>query len=413
MKSKLILSVVDQALVSAFNFGLNLYLIKVWSVEEYGLFAIVSATAIFATMIQNAVINTPLSVHLPVASTAIDKALLLRVFSATNFSLTILVMIASWGGLLLWLGASQMALVIGASAYICTQFLREYYRSLLAVEGRLGILLLSDAAYVGLAITGLGYLHWREQDRMISMLLTILGGTGLIAMLHHLVPIRVPSLRNLPAEMISVFSKQMPEIRWSLLGVLTTDIQNRGYLFVAAAVFGPASVAQLQAGRIFFGPLNLLTSAWARVVRPQLAAQIGEGKLGLFSSVLKRAVWSFAIFNIFFLLALSLAWPYLSALVFSEKYEGLGILVAGWGVANLLFQIRACLGTGVQALRRFRDLTLATISGAIVSAALLALACMAEEAKWLIASVIGGECVAVIVVIRILRRYLPLDATTK
>jgi hypothetical protein len=65
------------------------------------------------------------------------------------------------------------------------------------------------------------------------------------------------------------------------------------------------------------------------------------------------------------------------------------------------------LSIGVQALRHFRNLTLATIYGAILSAVLVALACFVHEPMWMIASVIGGECVAIVVVIRILRRYMP------
>ncbi len=269
-------------------------------------------------------------------------------------------------------------------------------------------LLLADAAYVGLAAVALACLHWLAPKSLqtVSVFLLVLSATGLLPMLRHLVPNRLPSLRALPGEMAAVFAKQLHEIRWSLLGVITTDIQNRGYLFVAAAVFGPATVAHLQAGRIFFGPLNLLTSAWARVARPRLAGLIGRGEIPRFYSLLKRALWAFAAFNVLFLICLWLAWPYLSAFVFGDKYKELGFLVAGWGVANLFFQIRSCLGIGVQALRRFRDLTLATIYGAILSAVFVALACGVREPTWLVASVIGGECVAIAVVISVLRRNL-------
>ena len=70
MKRRLALSVGDQAVISAFNFALNLLLIKLWTPEDFGLFAIVAAAALFTTMIQNAVINTPLAVHLPAVSDA-------------------------------------------------------------------------------------------------------------------------------------------------------------------------------------------------------------------------------------------------------------------------------------------------------------------------------------------------------
>ena len=406
MKRRLALSVGDQAVISAFNFALNLLLIKLWTPEDFGLFAIVAAAALFTTMIQNAVINTPLAVHLPAVSDAAEKALLRRVFSAANGLLALLVLFLSGGGLLLWLGTAQLALVLGASLYMGSQFMREYHRSLLAVEGRLGALVWVDVAYVVLSSAALASAHVFAggQWQTVAVFLLALSASGVLCIAPYLLPRQWPALAALPGDMRQVFRQQQHEIRWSLLGAVTTDIQNRGYIFVAAAFFGPITVAHLQAGRIFFGPLGLLTSAWARVARPQLAMLLGQGNVARFNILMKRALWAFVAFNVLFMVALWLAWPYLSALVFSDKYKDLGFLVAAWGVANIAFQIRSCLSIGVQALRRFRELTMATIFGALVSVVLVALACAINESTWLIASVIGGECVAVLVVIRILRR---------
>lgn len=408
MKGSLILSVTDQAVISAFNFTLNLYLIKLWSPEDFGFFAIVSAFALLAAMIQNALINTPLAVHLPIASSIDDKELLRRVFSASNFFLTILLLILSVIGLLWWLGASQFALALAAGLFIGSQFLREFCRALLAVEGKLGGLLLVDLAYVLLSALTLAEFHWQgASSQTLSVVLFVLSTWGALSVFVYLLPRQMPSLRSLPSEIRTVFVKQKDEIRWSLLGVITTDIQNRGYLYVAAAVFGPVMVAHLQAGRIFFGPLNLLTSAWARVARPLLASHLGRGEISRFKVLLSQALWSFVAFNLVFLACLWFAWPYLSDFVFGDKYKNLGFLVAAWGGANLVFQIRSCLSIAVQALRRFRDLTLGTIFGALVSAVVVALACMFKQPAWLVGSVIAGECVAIVVVIKVLRRHLP------
>lgn len=406
MKRRLALSVGDQAVISAFNFALNLFLIKLWTPENFGLFAIVAAAALFTTMIQNAVINTPLAVHLPPVADTDERALLRRVFSAANGLLALLVLLLSGGGLFLWLGTAQLALVGGATLYMGSQFMREYTRGLLATEGRLGALVGVDIAYVVLSSAALAaaYVFAGGQWQTVAVFLMALSAAGLLSIAAHVVPRQWPVLAALPGEMRLVFARQQHEIRWSLLGAVTTDIQNRGYIFVAAAFFGPVVVAHLQAGRIFFGPLGLLTSAWARVARPQLAMLLGRGDVTHFNTLMKRALWVFVAFNVLFMLGLWLAWPYLSALVFSDKYKDLGFLVAAWGVANIAFQIRSCLSIGVQALRRFRELTMATLFGALVSVALVALACAVNESTWLIASVIGGECVAVLVVIRILRR---------
>ena len=415
MRRRLAFSVLDQGVVSAFSFALNLYLIRLWSPEDFGVFAIIAATSLFSTMIQNALINTPLAVHLPAAASDDDKALLRRVFSAANLILTLLVLLLSVFGLLGWLGVSQGTLVLGATLYMGSQFVREYARSLLAVDGKLGTLLTVDVAYVVLATGVLAGLQrfGTAQLQTVSMLMLALSVAGLLTIAPHLMPRQWPRLNTLPGEMVRVFRQQGHEIRWSLLGAVTTDIQNRGYIFVAAAFFGTATVAHLQAGRIFFGPLGLLTGAWSRVARPHLAGLLGRGDSAGFNSNLRHALWAFVAFNMLFMVGLWLAWPTLSALVFGDKYKGLGFLVVAWGVANIVFQIRSCLSVGVQALRRFRELTLATIFGALVSVVLVAVACLMNESTWLVASVIGGECMATLVVIRILRHPVLNEGITQ
>ena len=406
MKRKLFFSIGDQAVVSAFNFALNLFLIKLWSPEDFGVFALVAASAIFATMLQNAAVSTPLAVHLPAASDADARAVLRRVFSSANWALTGVVLLLSAAGFFAWLGDGQRELVLAASVYLASQFLREYQRGLLAVDGRLVALFVADSLYVVLATGGIAVLHFAAGGawERVAVVLFLIAAAGVVSMAPQLLPRQRPSFAGLATQMRQVFGGQWHEIRWSLLGALTTDIQNRGYIFVAAAFFGPATVAHLQAGRIFFGPLGLITNAWSRVARPQLAAHLARGESAQFNATLWRALWAFVAFNLFFLLALWFAWPFLSNFVFSDKYQGLAGLVVAWGVVNLVSQTRACLSIGVQALRRFRELTLATIAGAMVSAVLLVAACLATESNWLIASVIGGECVALSIIVRVLRR---------
>ena len=76
----------------------------------------------------------------------------------------------------------------------------------------------------------------------------------------------------------------------------------------------------------------------------------------------------------------------------------------------ILFQSRSCLGIGIQAMRRFRELTLATVAGAALALALAGVICFTGRATWLVGPVIAGECLALLIVIRILRRPAPIPA---
>jgi len=63
MKKRIFLSTVDQGLLSVLNFSINIFLIKIWSTEYYGVYSIIFALCIVQTGLQNALINTPYSVN--------------------------------------------------------------------------------------------------------------------------------------------------------------------------------------------------------------------------------------------------------------------------------------------------------------------------------------------------------------
>ena len=156
MSRRLTLSIADQGIVSAFNFALNLYLVRVAAPDDFGLFAIVNAASLFAAMVQNAIVNTPLSVHLPAAHDADEKSLLLRAFSAVNLALTACVLLAG-AAILAWrLGAAGLPVAGCACFYLFSQFIREFHRAQLAVEGRLAALLSADAACAAPTLAGVG-----------------------------------------------------------------------------------------------------------------------------------------------------------------------------------------------------------------------------------------------------------------
>jgi O-antigen/teichoic acid export membrane protein len=194
------------------------------------------------------------------------------------------------------------------------------------------------------------------------------------------------------------------EASWSLIGVATTEAQNRGYVFVVGAIFGTAAVGSIQAGRVFFGPLNLVTSAWSRVARPYLSVLVEESNSGKFFRLLGVSVLSFIVLNISFSSALWFAWPFLNLHFFGDKYSGVVLTVMLWALATLLFQIRSVCGVGVQACRKFKQLALTTVIGAVVSMAALMWVCWAGMLAWAVSSVIAGEFVAAASIFYILAR---------
>jgi len=167
---------------------------------------------------------------------------------------------------------------------------------------------------------------------------------------------------------------------------------------------GPQQWGASRRGEFFFGPLNLVASAWSRVARPHLSVLVEERNSGKFFRLLGVSVLSFIVLNIAFSSALWFAWPFLNQHFFGDKYSGVILTVMLWALATLLFQIRSVCGVGVQACRKFRQLALTTVIGAVASMGVLFGVCMAGVSEWAVTSVIAGEVVAAAGIFYILAR---------
>lgn len=389
----------DQGLISAFNFGLNLLLIKAWNPQEYGKFGIILSVGLLLVGIQNALVNTPAAVMLPTANSALTEKQLRTLFSVVNILICILAFICSFS-LMLFPGLGLGSPTITAIGfYLATTLFREYLRNRAIVIGRLRSVLIDDSFFVLLAATELLYQHLFIKHINVNMFslafcLNALAWANLIVMLPSLWGEIRSVLQNPWQTCKKLYPGVWKEASWSLVGVATTEAQNRGYIFMVGAIFGTAAVGDIQAGRVFFGPLNLISSAWSRVARPHLSVLADNSHSREFFRLLGVSVLSFIALNVIFSLALWFAWPFLNQHFFGPKYSGIALMVMLWALATLLFQIRSVCGVAVQACRGFKHLALTTVIGAAVSIGVLTGICFIGLSEWVIASVIAGEIVA-------------------
>ena len=406
MKKRVAISIVDQGLVSAFNFALNLMLIKAWSPQEYGKFGIILSVGLLLVGVQNAMVNTPASVMLPTATSGLRKKQLRTLFSVVNMLICIAAFLSSFLFALFPQLDLDTPTVTAIGYYLATTLFREYLRNRAIVVGRLKSVLIDDGFFVILAAAELFYAYrYLEPDALsLAFCLNALALANLMIMLSSLIS-EIRSLLQSPWQTCkALYPGVWKEASWSLIGVATTEAQNRGYVFVVGAIFGTAAVGSIQAGRVFFGPLNLVTSAWGRVARPYLSVLVDQSNSSKFFRLLGVSVFSFIVLNISFSSALWFAWPFLNLHFFGDKYSGLILTVMLWAFATLLFQIRSVCGVGVQACRKFKQLALTTVIGAVVSMAALIWVCWAGMLAWAVSSVIAGEFVAAACIFYILAR---------
>ncbi|BDY04593.1 hypothetical protein [Ferrimonas sp. YFM] len=403
MKTKVVVSAIDQGLLSAFNFGLNLALIKFWTPALFGVYSILFTLSFVFISFQNALINTPYSVLIPARE---NPDPLRRTLSWSN--ILFLIALAVLCTLLQMVpGLSQpyasSALV---TLFFVIRLLREYFRCRWSAELELMPVLWADLAFVSLFTLGAGLLWWQLGWANVSLdqLLWLLCISQLLSLGYMLVK-EVPLLQPMNwRQLASHYAPVWQQSRWSLVGVTTTEIQNRGYIFVVGLLFGSTMVGFIQAGRVFFGPLNIITSAWTRVAKPTLARLNAEGKQDAFQKLVRQGLIGFLLFNLLFSLALFLFWPLLEAHLFSDDYQNVGWVTMQWAIVTLLFHLRATGSAAIQAQNRFKPLAKATLWGALFALSSLALIGLTGGGAWVVVSVNIGEAVAFGYVLRLLQR---------
>ncbi|MBU1174398.1 MAG: hypothetical protein KKH72_03265 [Alphaproteobacteria bacterium] len=360
MRKQVVLSILDQAALSAMSLGLNIVLIALASPEQFGHFVLLFSGLIFATSAQNALIFTPLNVLLP-GRDAAEQARQLAMLTTIN---VLTITVAALAGLALAaLLAAGPWLVAASALYYATGLMREYARNLFIVRDNVERALVLDGLQMALAAPAIGGL-WLATDPVTA----VVGGVS-IANLLAMLACRQDfhwDLRHFGRHW-SEYGEHWRQTRWALQGAAQTEAQTRGYVFFTQAWKGPAALATLQAGRVLLAPLILIAGAWGRVARPRLVAlfhrEPGASGFGVLSGGIVTVTGASMIYG----LVILLFWPLIETLVFKDKYPDMSGIVALWWAQALFASINVALGTLLQARQQFRGLALVGMAGAVGS----------------------------------------------
>jgi O-antigen/teichoic acid export membrane protein len=151
--------------------------------------------------------------------------------------------------------------------------------------------------------------------------------------------------------------------RWSVLGVLLTELTANAHVYLVTFVFGPASFALLAVGSLLMRPSVLVLSALPDLERPEMVRLIAAGdRRGVLRSVKEFRTAAGAVWFATFLTAGAvLMWfPHL---VVKHGYDSSQVLVvlAFWGAITAVRVARTPESVLLQAAGEFRSL--ATVSG--------------------------------------------------
>lgn len=365
MKGAVILSIIDQALISAFNLLLNLAFIAWSTPDEFGRFVVILSGAFFANSAQNALILMPLNYLLPGRPEAEANSSLSMLTSA-NLALTGLVLVVSLG-----LGAlvdANAVLYLCILAHFSVMMLREYARNIMVVRGRVDKTLLNDVIYV-VASAGSGALFWTLGEAVPAALGGMAAG-GLASLLGGRVS-TVFAPGHFRAH-LREYRTVWKETRWALQGALQHEAEVRSYVFLVEHWRNAATLGMLQAGRVALSPLMLISNGWRRVARPRIVEDLILGH----HQPIRKQLWFGAVVitaaSVLYGLVLAAAWPLLETFVFKNRYGDMQAVVLCWWLYSCIVGLLTVPVTLLEARRQFRALAIVGFVIAFVIVASLA-----------------------------------------
>ena len=395
MRRAMAFSLLDQALLSAFNLCLSLLLVAKTSPTEFGTFNYVLTVVLVMSSVHNALIATPIGVSLPGRPEAVQSEVLAILLKIDHLLRTATLPIA--GGLLILV--SRDPLFLGFGLLLCFFWLwRETRRGLAFTRRDARRALMVDAANVLASVLAIA-VFWHFASPVNATLAGLAVGNAIAVLLSgepHATRALKPALR--------AYRQFWVNARWSLFGAMTTEAQSRGYVFAVQTFRGADALGTLQAGRMLMGPLPLLAASWARVARPEMNHALLERRRGDALRALVVGSFGVLVLSLAYLGALFVCWPLIEPHLFRGRYPEIGTMTAAWGGTTLISLGHICLGTYVQAAQMFRPLAMASLVAALISGlALLALAGQVPLIYALGAVALGESVALVWIVVLVVR----------
>jgi O-antigen/teichoic acid export membrane protein len=411
MRTSLVFSIADQAMLSAFNFGLAILLIRMWAPEVFGIYAVVLALTFMAMSGLSAIVGSQLAVLRPAARRdGYEDELLAALWLAGVLMIAAVVVLSGLGLGLIWseLGPTLAA---GAACFVGGTLLREYVRIYHFSALRVAPVFFADALYVGMGVLCVAGLYAKNGSLDVASLVWLLGAASALAalptLLLHAAQFRLRWNRDVRSRFAGIWRMHS---RWALLGAFTTEIHYRFHVFILAGVFGTAAAGTVQAGALIFRPMDLMMMAWARIAQPTFARAFAEGRMSAAGRLAHLSALGITAAAALFLAVVWAAWPVLEAHVFRDAYADMATVVALWAAAMLVRLVCDVYSIEMQGLAKFRELTLASIAGASVALITLAGVVAVGNYQWTILAVVLGHVADLAVVLWIRRRALRGEA---
>jgi len=396
-------SIVDQAMLSAANFGVGLILIRYAPEAQYGFYILAFNTMILLTTLQGTFIGTPMVIRLPTLDEGHRRqwmGSLLRDQKRWGLLGGVLALAATGGGWAAGLLDHQSAtVVVAATMLVLAALYREFLRGILLMYHRPHHVLAADAVYVVVLLAGCALAVQTPMAAVGALLAGMLAALACARLLRRTLATDIDS-HAAPGRLREIARMGF----WAASGGVIYWMFNQGYNFLTAATLDLTAVAALAATRLTLMPINLLLAGMQKQLTPlashwmhQMGARRTLRRLALFSLAL--GVITLVYGAVIWLLR---DWIFLDLM--RKDFAQRDTLLLLWCALFILMVMREPVMMVAVLRQRFRALSGATLACAIISlgisyAAMLQVGPMGAA----IGILVGEACYCATVIVLVLR----------
>ncbi|MFD2265577.1 hypothetical protein ACFSM5_21925 [Lacibacterium aquatile] len=347
LRTDLLFGLADQAVVSGGNFAIGAALLYTASKSDYGHYGLGYTTILLVAGLAGAGVRAPLTsgiLHRPQGERASYAAAMLIL------QLLCLLPVLALGGGLLASPWSFYGLAILAGCGAC---IHEFARALLLTERAAGVFwadLVQVLLWGALVMVGRDYFPVPE------------AAVGAYGLAGFLVGSAILLQRTGWAAGWRVRREVWHDARlhggWVALGVLVIFAQSHGFLYLLAAFAGAAAVAEVNAARLLMAPLGLAIGGVGRVLVPHYTRLVTRDGLGAARRLARKVAVSLAVLIAGYGAALAAVLTSPLQTYLPPGYEGIALLVLLWGLIFIGQAARTNVAALLQAVQRYRVLTL-------------------------------------------------------
>lgn len=377
--------IVDSAAMAVVTFLLAVIIVQRAGLGEYGSFTLSLQIGLFAISLANAIFITP------VYTNRISQPIFL-----TCITLTILPIVVSLSIYLASSGSQDRLSVCAFFCFVTSQIFRETSRQV-AIRFRLWRGLIGQGALFSATSMCLviALLFTSSTDHELSALALLLISTaGLLSTVPVLVSYYSAASKK-PFEFALLrdnYLKCIDVARWAIPGVLVTELQSRGFVYIVAASISTDFLGLLFLPRLLFSPALQLVSSVSRLDRARLTECVTAGAVDR----AQRILWRAQLRGLALCLATTVVAGVLllncSRLQFSFCLKVDYLMLLFWAVIIPLQIVNMYYSLILQSLGCFRELFHASLTSSFLAISLCTLLVLTVP-RLVLVSTLVAECV--------------------